>query len=428
MRERLLLFSFLPSGDVADDEVQLWHCADIDFTTMAVSCREMRISEIAVSNGRHILDNAAAREVQLFWDVMEQLRKDWMWSVRFFILRERDLPVAGFHVDIQNYIEMGERPEQHEFWHGQADIDWVLRPRRRRGAGGGGGRGRPRGPRGGPALEDRPAPDEADPDPIASEDDEVGGESGDDDPGEAGGAADGSQAESESGIDLGEFEREVESDHQGSYSTPQLLAPDSPALDLGGDAGMSAEADVRADLDLEPLIIADPRAAGAGDLPPLPPPLEPPPLAPDVGPGAMPADAIVEPPPAPHAAKRPRRAPIESLTAEVEGQKVHYYASNGNFMAECSGHGHGRCNLTRGSVKGTKPGSGQPLGLLVAWLVQPEVHLMQDRRRTDWERPTFEERVIARLALMGVPKMAQSWWGGEDREEGEPIEEPPYVH
>ena len=75
-----------------------------------------------------------------------------------------------------------------------------------------------------------------------------------------------------------------------------------------------------------------------------------------------------------------------------------YYPSSLNFEAKCMFAGHGRCSLTRTSEEGAKKGQGRPLGLLAAWMLDPECHA-QSKESRKWERPSFEARMLARFLL-----------------------------
>ena len=70
-------------SSIGDGDMQLWHCADMDYKTMASACREIVCSDIGVSDGRHFLDEVVAHDVASFWDVVGRLRTDWVWGAIF---------------------------------------------------------------------------------------------------------------------------------------------------------------------------------------------------------------------------------------------------------------------------------------------------------------------------------------------------------
>ena len=204
--------------------MQLWHCADIDYKTMTIVCRAMRISDadIGLAGSRHYLNDApVASDVIDIWAVLGGLRKDWSWFVRFMVLRERDQILPAFKTDIQHYIEMGEDPQQHQFWCGSDDVAKALRPiRRRREGGGRGGHGRGRARRPAAPLMLEPGVDDGE-DPEAIDDG-----ASDDSPSDAGASASTSPSEGEATADSHES-------ILSGFSTP--LSQIESEVDLSGD-------------------------------------------------------------------------------------------------------------------------------------------------------------------------------------------------
>ena len=81
-----------------------------------------------------------------------------------------------------------------------------------------------------------------------------------------------------------------------------------------------------------------------------------------------------------------------------------YYGNTKNTVAECNIEAHGgKCHLTRTLTRGRCAGQGRPLGLLLAWLHDPSIHLASRRRRSGWLRPAFEERATHRAIFAAAP-------------------------
>jgi len=97
-------------------------------------------------------------------------------------------------------------------------------------------------------------------------------------------------------------------------------------------------------------------------------------------------------------AKRARSAPTDATVASFGSGRILHYGANDNFMAECNMASHLRCTLTRTARPGRRKGQGRPLGLLAAWLLDPDCH-EESRSSAQWARPSFDERVFSRTLL-----------------------------
>ena len=133
------------------------------------------------------------------------------------------------------------------------------------------------------------------------------------------------------------------------------------------------------------------------------------------------------------AAMGPDVVPVLTLSADRDvcrarfphGSLVAYFNTK-NMVAECNIAAHGdKCHLTRTLRKGTKPGQGRPLGLLLAWLDDSSIHL-ESRRRKGWLRPAFAERAAHRMMFAAAPG-AEEMLQRERPPMGGEGEEPPYV-
>ena len=405
------------AGDLLDAEMRLWHCADVDFKTLSVTFLGLQFDDLGMEGDRYTLtDVVVGEQLCSLWELLEGFRKDWVWKVRFFVLRERSnriLPM--FKPCVQDFLEMGERPGQYEFWSGPKDRDRAARPPRPRPPAGGRPGGRLPAARGRRlALADGALVDALGGDGPAEGD--SGTEAGSAAGGSAGGSSDSSSSEA-SYIDESESDSHSEPNTEGGSGDGGSGCVTPPADPAGGDDfGAGA---------------GEPVAPRLGDAePPLPPPAG----APDQLPGELGAGyggpgVAVAPPPAADfepAPKRSRKAAAGVVSVPIEGGRIVYYSSNKQFMAQCCIQDHVRCSLTRSSQAGKQGGSGRPLGLLSAWLTSPHLHL-QTRLGQVWERPPFDERVLSRTILMTMDG-SDDLFEAERRPHVDEGEEPPYVH
>ena len=162
-------------------------------------------------------------------------------------------------------------------------------------------------------------------------------------------------------------------------------------------------------------------APGPEEEPPLPPPPAPPP-APLAAPGPIGAAARAAPEIAPG-----RRRGAATVAVQVPGGALKYYASNGNFVAECGNPAHGRCVLTKRARRAARliaaPTDMRPLGMMVCWLGRGHVHVDKEGH---WAPGEFdfpvEERLAAR-ALLAETEHGPALVGEEmDPGEGVPVE------
>ena len=73
---------------------------------------------------------------------------------------------------------------------------------------------------------------------------------------------------------------------------------------------------------------------------------------------------------------------------------------------------------------GKRRGQGRPLGILAAWLMDPELHIPSRGRQ--WVRPTEPERALARHFLQDEPNSELLFDEERDSQLGH-LEEPPLV-
>lgn len=125
------------------------------------------------------------------------------------------------------------------------------------------------------------------------------------------------------------------------------------------------------------------------------------------------------------------RAGAAELNLTVEGGRILFYPSRGEFVAHCGNKDHGRCVLTRtryGKVPDDDPDAvplgGRPLGMLLAWLACNG----QDTKAGHWtvaalNRP-LDERMYRRTLLMASDDPMASELLGKERPlaDGEPDE------
>ena len=131
------------------------------------------------------------------------------------------------------------------------------------------------------------------------------------------------------------------------------------------------------------------------------------------------------------AAMGPDPVPVLSLSpdgvvcrAQFPHGSLVAYGNTKNMVAECNIEAHGgKCHLTRTLTRGRRAGQGRPLGLLLAWLHDPSIHL-ESRRSRGWLRPAFAERAAHRMAFVAAPgaeemlKRERSPTRGEGEEPG----------
>ena len=374
--------------------MNLCHCADINYSDMSTTCLELAFSDLDIADRRHYINDVSViGNMQMDFDTMAELRKDWCWYLRLFVLRERNSHLVDFRPDVQNYIELGDAPDQYQFWRGKLDVDAVrekhtrARRRRERGA-----RPAPRRRRGMRAVEDARPGDGGDADSEGGDvDPEVaearyGDDASDAETSEASDVRRDGHSDDESGGEFGDRYPVAES--QSGFTTPRAsdgdaepradgARPDSPR----STSSSNSPSRLKSPAAPPDSPVGAPGAASSGDAyAPMP---------------AMPAPLVVRAEPA---AKRPRREPSGVTRLPFENGVLVHYESNNNFSAECHTCG-GRCSLTRSAVASKKPGSGRPIGFLVAWLLRPELHIAS-RSRGAWERPTFDERFLSRHIVL----------------------------
>jgi len=415
------------AGLHGDIDIRLVHCCDVDGNTFDCAFRLLDFTDMEDHGNQRYINNARdTGEVTSFWPYLSQFNKTYKWYASWFLLRETSTHTPQFIPAIQDYIEFGETAHR-LWWGGQADIDEAIRPRRKRRRGGeprggdgpsarGRGRGRGSGARRKKAIDDAAGGD-SEPDHPG---DEHGGDHADAEPlgsdeAEAG-SYDADGSDSFFGSLFGDRARSESSRGDGDTDkADDEMDVDGPPTPAGGDATPEPDGDD---------IIGDPDPGGppddaappppadlhGGDVLPIPEaPLPPPP-----------------PPPPPPGGPPPVYLPDGSITIPWDNGTVSFYTSNRNFFALCGLHSVAGvpCCLTRTSNPGRRKGQGRPLGLLSAWLQDPDSHA--GTSIVGWARPSFDERVTARAELEAVPGSEALFEQERPPKDGEG-DEPPHV-
>ena len=418
--------------------MSLMHISEIDYVTMECTVwrQDMVNSEMEVVDGRHVIKGATATaDFLAFWQLMSGLRQDWLWYIRIFVLRDPAVQQVELEPNLQDWIEMGAAPEQHCIWEGASERDrhrkaYERLADRRGGAGrgrGGRGRGRGRAAIGG-AGGDAP--------PLAVADLVGGGAAADlgmdidaVDEGEDDSMESSSSRSSRADLTSGSAESEVDEEvhESGSDIVDDIidrfgedgLLVDREADDFvigdddgGGDGILGGAEEEGGDAD-EPAGAGTGAASSSGAAAPVAPP-----------PPAAPVEAAADDGPPPKAARVARAMGAPSLAVPFASGAIVFYYSNGNFMAQCGDAAHGpRCSLTRTCAPGKRRGQGRCLGLLAAWLLDPDLH-GQSKASRDWLRPTYDQRLMGRQLLRDAPN-SEVLFGEERDSQLGPLDEPP---
>ena len=361
-----------------------WHICDMDMGTFHFTSLVSNIGGVDLDgSGRYVVHTDGVSGMSEFWKIVSELDRTLVWAFRFFALDRSRQPVGELKACKQKYLEIGENPDAWIFWHGSDDQKKLEERRARAGRRAAAKGAPPRRIRRLPRIADASS-DEREPDPSGRS----------------------SCSSSRPSVELGDSASDGEVaalfddlfGRESMCSSDELFDEAQPGRgdDLASQA--SSEMDDEYMVPIEELLGRD-----SGEDSDTPPALGGP--ASEAG-GELGA-AEVPPPP-----------PVEEIYPEIvisesvdgKSHRVNFafgrlvaYKTTGVCVAECSRPEHGgRCHLTRTLKAGRKVGSGRPLGLLLAWLQDPEIH-EASRSRGDWVRPSFAERAAHRLVFQAVP-------------------------
>ena len=101
----------------------MWHCGDLDLTTMQCTFLEWLIDDLSCVEGgqRHLVSVQGRPTVLGFWEAIGKLDRSVCWSVRFFSIDRTDGMLGDFSPCKQSYTELGAPPECVSIWEGPKD-------------------------------------------------------------------------------------------------------------------------------------------------------------------------------------------------------------------------------------------------------------------------------------------------------------------